>query len=77
MIDRSEIQEHMEVIGADGGHIGTVDHVEDGRIKLTRNDPGAGGQHRYLPVSMVEDVDGGKARMSFKAELVTQFWEDA
>lgn len=77
MTDRSAIQEHMEVIGADGGHIGTVDHVEGERIKLTRNDPGAAGKHHYLPLSMVEDVDGGKARMSFKAELVTQFWEEA
>ena len=77
MVDRSEIQEHMEVIGADGVHIGTVDHLDGERIKLTRNDRGAGGQHHYLPLSMVEDVDGGKARMSFKAELVTQFWEAA
>ena len=29
------IKEHMEVIGADGVHVGTVDGVEDGRIKLT------------------------------------------
>ena len=31
-----DIREHMEVIGADGVHIGTVDKVEDNRIKLTR-----------------------------------------
>ena len=30
------IEEHMEVIGADGVHIGTVDRVENGRIKLTK-----------------------------------------
>ena len=29
-----DIREHMEVIGADGVHIGTVDRVEDDRIKL-------------------------------------------
>ena len=33
--DTSGIREHMEVIGADGVHLGTVDHVEDHRIKLT------------------------------------------
>ena len=27
-----EIREHMEVIGADGVHIGTVDKVEGNRI---------------------------------------------
>ena len=30
------IKEHMEVIGADGVHIGTVDNVEGGRIKLVK-----------------------------------------
>ena len=34
------IKEHMEVIGADGVHIGTVDRVENGRIKLTKVDSG-------------------------------------
>jgi len=27
----SHIKEHMEVIGADGVHVGTVDRVENGR----------------------------------------------
>ena len=30
MID--QVREHMEVIGADGVHVGTVDKVEGGRI---------------------------------------------
>ena len=30
----------MEVIGADGVHIGTVDRVEGHRIKLTKKDSG-------------------------------------
>jgi hypothetical protein len=29
------IKEHMEVIGADGVHVGTVDKIEGDRIKLT------------------------------------------
>src|ERR687890_2862276 len=33
-----QVQEHMEVVGSDGGHVGTVDHVEGDRIKLTRKD---------------------------------------
>jgi len=75
MADVSAITEHMEIVGADGGHIGTVDHVDGNRIKLTKNDSGAGGKHHYLPLSLIEDVDGGKARASFKAELAPQFWE--
>ena len=33
MTDLSNIREHMEVIGADGAHVGTVDKVEGDRIK--------------------------------------------
>jgi hypothetical protein len=29
MTDMSKIKEHMEVIGADGTHVGTVDRVEN------------------------------------------------
>ncbi len=29
----SKIKEHMEIIGADGVHVGTVDKVEGNRIK--------------------------------------------
>ncbi|HCW59491.1 MAG TPA: hypothetical protein DHB48_00600, partial [Sphingobium sp.] len=36
MVDLSQIKEHAEVIGADGVHVGTVDHVEGDRIKLTK-----------------------------------------
>ena len=38
MVDVSQIKEHAEVIGADGVHVGTVDHVDGDRIKLTKND---------------------------------------
>ena len=41
MTDANAIREHMEVIGADGVHVGTVDHVEGDRIKLTKADSGA------------------------------------
>ena len=36
------IKEHMEVIGADAVHIGTVDRAKNGRIKLTKADSGEG-----------------------------------
>ena len=32
MTAMSSIKEHMEVIGADGVHVGTVDRVEGNRI---------------------------------------------
>jgi len=42
-----DIREHMEVIGADGVHLGTVDRVEDNRIKLIRADSGVGHEEHH------------------------------
>ena len=75
MIDTSQIREHMEVIGADGGHIGIVDKIEGERIKLTKTDRGSGGQHHFVPVSLVEEIDADAVRMSFRSELAEQFRE--
>lgn len=53
-----QITEHMEVVGSCGMHVGTVDHVEGDRIKLTRgDDPDGGGHHHYLPLSAVASVE--------------------
>ena len=53
-----DIKEHMEVIGADGKHVGTVDHVEGAdKIKLTKGDPQSGGQHHVIPIGWVDRVD--------------------
>jgi hypothetical protein len=32
MVDIADIKPHAEVIGADGVHVGTVDHVQGDRI---------------------------------------------
>ena len=73
MAGASNIREHMEVIGADGTHIGTVDKIEGDCIKLTKTDRGAAGHHQLLPLHMVADVEGEQVRMSFNADLVAQF----
>lgn len=43
------------VVGSDGKHVGTVDHLE-GEGKLTRQDSGDG-HHHFIPVDWVSDVD--------------------
>ena len=51
MTTMRRIKEHMEVIGAGGVHVGTVDRVENNRIKLTKADSGEGkhkGHHHYI-----------------------------
>lgn len=40
-----KIAQNMEVIGADGVHVGTVDGVANGRIRLAKRDSGEG-QHK-------------------------------
>ncbi len=37
MVNLSAIKEHAEVIGADGVHVGTVDRVEGGKVRLSAN----------------------------------------
>lgn len=57
MISANQIAEHMEVIAADGIHVGTVDHMEgDSRIKLTKSDSGDG-RHHLIPIGWVDHVD--------------------
>jgi hypothetical protein len=62
----------MEVIGADGAHVGTVDGVENNRIKLTKVDSGEGkhkGHHHYVDGSLVAEVEGDKVRLSANGDV--------
>jgi len=66
------IREHMEVIGADGVHVGTVDKVEGNRIKLTKDDSGEGGHeghHHFLDMGLVAEVEGDQVRLSANADV--------
>lgn len=79
MIDTGRIQEHAEVIGADGAHVGTVDRVEGSRIKLTRQDSGEGsheGHHHFVPLSLVADVEGRTVRLSATGATAVVFEEE-
>jgi hypothetical protein len=56
-MNANSIREHMEVVGSDGAHVGTVDHLEGvDRIKLTREDS-FDGKHHFIPTDMVDHVD--------------------
>jgi hypothetical protein len=72
-----DIREHMEVIGADGVHIGTVDKVEDNRIKLTRPDSGVGHEehHHFIPRGLVAEVEGDKVRLTARGDVVADLFE--
>ena len=65
MTDLSQIREHMEVIGADGVHVGTVDKVEGDRIKLIKADSGShSDHHHYFSAGLVAAVEGDRVRLS-------------
>ena|SRR5215468_12264172 len=58
MFKSLDIQEHMEVVGSDGKHIGTVDHTEGGeRVMLTKDDSKAGGHYHLISIEWVDYVD--------------------
>ena len=77
-MDTSKIKPHMEVIGADGVHVGTVDRVDGQRIKLTKKDSGQGHQpphHHYIDIGLVADIEGTKVRLSANADVAVTFEE--
>lgn len=76
MVAPTMIKEHMEIVGADGVHVGTVDHMEGtDQMKLTKDDPDAQGEHHFIPLAWVDHVDkkvhlkqsGAEARARWKA----------
>ena len=68
MTDLSQIKEHMDVFGADGVHLGTVDEVEGDRIKLTKADSGShSDHHHYISGGLVAQVEGNQVRLSANA----------
>ena len=72
-----DIREHMEVIGADGVHLGTVDRVEGDRIKLIRADSGLGHEehHHYIPRGLIADIEGDQVRLSARADVAADLFE--
>ena len=76
---KDKIKEHMEVIGADGVHVGKVDRVEGNRIKLTKADSGEGahkGHHHYIELGLVADVEGQKVRLSANGNVAVTMEEE-
>lgn len=54
MSSTGTIREGSEVIGADGAHMGAIDHVDGHWIKLTKDDRG---QHHYVATALAAELD--------------------
>lgn len=77
MSDLSAVREHMEVVGADGVHIGTVDKVEGDRIKLTLKDSGShDDHHHYLSSGLVAAVEGDRVRLTANGDAAALLEEE-
>lgn len=75
---KNGIKENMEVIGADGVHVGTVDRVEGERIKLKKSDSYGRheGHHHYVELGFVAGVEGDKVRLSANADIAVTLEEE-
>jgi hypothetical protein len=74
MTDLSGIQEHMEVVGSDGGHVGRVDHLRGDEIELAKMDLGAGLKHHMIPRSWVDTIEDDKVRLSLTKDEAKSRW---
>ena len=69
MIDPTQIAEHMEVVGSDDVHVGTVDKLV---LKLTKKDPAAQGQHHVINLDLIASIEEGKVKLSMPAAEAPQ-----
>ncbi len=76
MANAQNIKEHMEVLGSDGQHVGTVDHLEGAdKIKLAKSDS-KDGQHHFIPLTLVDHVDA-HVHLNKSAKDVIAQWKTA
>ena len=78
MSSLEQVREQMQVIGADGVPLGTVDRVDGHRIKLTRADSGVThtDHHHYVPGGLIAEVEGDIVRLSATAAVAAGLFEE-
>ena len=68
MFEKLRIKEHMEVANAEGQHVGTVDGVQDDKIKLTKSDS-SDSMHHFLSLDDVEKIDDNRIYLKEGARI--------
>jgi hypothetical protein len=72
----ARLSENMEVLGADGRHVGVIDHIDGASIALRTDDPEARGRRHSIPIDWVESVDAA-ARLKLTASDAWSRWRAA
>jgi len=70
------IREHMEVVGKDGKHVGTVDRTAGDRIILTKSDPESGGVHHSISCSDIGEIEDDRVVLDCSADEAKSRWRD-
>ena len=70
------VREHMEVLGSDQKHVGTVDKVRGDRLILTKSDPESGGAHHSLSCSDIDRVEGDRVILDCSSDQARNRWRD-
>lgn len=71
-----QVREHMDVIGKDDEHVGTVDKIAGDRLILTKSDPESGGVHHSLSCSDIDRVEGDRVILDCSADDARKRWRD-
>ena len=69
MVNAAQIKEQMEVKGADGKHVGTVEGMEGNQIQLA-----SGGMIHILELDAVDEVQGDVVKLKQTAQEATKAW---
>ncbi len=75
MADITQVKPNAEVIGADGVHVGTVDHVDGKRLKLTKKDS-IDHHHHYIDGGLIAGIENGTVRLSANADVAVTLEDD-
>ena len=76
MINSSDIREHMEVLGSDGGHVGKVDKVLGEDIELAKLDLGSGFKHHLIPLTWVDRIEEDKVFLDRTKDFAKSSWTE-
>ena len=76
MVEASQIEEHYEVVGSDGHHVGRVDHVIGDNIELAKMDAAGGFKHHVIPVSWASRIEEKKVFLSKTADQAKAEWQE-